>query len=451
MKIIDRIKRQGISLKKFNIVMFLAALVISAVIFVAMKTTTDYYEETNLINESAGELRNSAYEMQEASDYLTEQIRGFAITGEKKYLDNYFTEANVTKRREKALETIKRYQGNTAAFKSLNEAMVGSVQLMDTEYYAARLTLSAYGLSDDQFPDLPGSVELSAADEALSPDSKKALAQKMLFDEAYRSKKEYISNNMRSCLDEISESVGKEQQELSTRLTNQVYLEHLLTVFLVIIMFFMVTATSILVINPMMKMVGLIREGKPIPIRGAYEVKFLARTYNLIYYTNIERNKKLEYEASHDKLTGLYNRRGYDFLIENIDIETSGLVLIDVDRFKEINDAHGHDIGDRALVRVADALLKSFKSYGYVCRTGGDEFVVILIRAGKSTKSMVEKKIKKLNEKLSKSSKNIPAVTISAGVSFGKAGMDIDDLFKASDEALYNVKEHGRADVEFAG
>ena len=439
--------KKGISLKKFNTILFVVALIITGVMFVAMKRTSDLYAETHDITQQVVELRQSAYDMQLASDYLTEQIRCFAVTGEKKYLNNYFEEANVTKRREKALDTIKKYQGGTVAFNSLNEAMVGSLDLMNIEYYTALLTIDVYGYSRSDFPDIPGNIELSKRDTERTRQEKKQIAINMLFDNAYRSKKEYISSNMQKCLSEISESMGREQQELAQELNRQVALEHVLTELLIAIMLGIVIATTIWVINPLMKFVGLIREEKPVPLSGAYEVRFLAKTYNLIYYTNVENKKRLEYDASHDKLTGIFNRRGYDLIFSNVDMESSALMLVDLDYFKQVNDKNGHDVGDKELIRVTEVLLKAFRNYGYCCRLGGDEFAIILVHVDNKTKSMVIKKIKKINEKLSKPSKGIPAITVSAGLAYGHDGLEPDDLFKKADNALYNVKEKGRGDI----
>ncbi len=438
---------QGISLKKFNIAMFLLALVITAVMFVAMHRTSKLYDEAHYITDQTLTLRQSAYDMQLASDYLTEQIRCFAITGDREYLKNYFEEANVTRRRENALDKIKRYQGENEAFKSLNEAMIGSLDLMNVEYYAALLTISAYGYDRSEFPELPGSIELTAQDESRLADEKKKVAINMLFDNAYKSKKDYISNNMDSCLADITGRMGEQKKQLDAELKRQVNLEHVLTELLIAIMLGIVIATTILVINPIMGFVDLIREQKPIPPRGAFEVRFLAKNYNLIYYANMEDKKQLEYDANHDKLTGLFNRRGYDLLVSNLDVQTSAMMLVDLDYFKKVNDTFGHDMGDKVLTRVSEVLLKAFRQYAYICRLGGDEFVVLFIHTDRSTRSSIEKKIKKINEKLSKPSKGMPVISVSAGVAFGRKGMTSDDLFKEADLALYDVKEHGRSNI----
>ena len=104
-------------------------------------------------------------------------------------------------------------------------------------------------------------------------------------------------------------------------------------------MLVIVLLTTSLVIRPLGVCIEKIRDEEDIPVKGAYEIKFLAKTYNLMHQTNLAKKKKLTYEATHDKLTGLYNRRGYDFLMENLELESCALLLIDLDKFKNINEA----------------------------------------------------------------------------------------------------------------
>ena len=68
--------------------------------------------------------------------------------------------------------------------------------------------------------------------------------------------------------------------------------------------------TAYLIIVPLTKAVDHIRDEQDVPLTGAYEVRFLAKTYNLMYQTNLVNKQKLSFEATHDKLTGRYNRRG---------------------------------------------------------------------------------------------------------------------------------------------
>ena len=87
--------KRGISLRKLNIIMLISAALISIGLFLAMNRTSSIYAETHTITQNLIEWQRSSYDLQTASDYLTEQMRNFVATGDRVYLDNYFYEAKV--------------------------------------------------------------------------------------------------------------------------------------------------------------------------------------------------------------------------------------------------------------------------------------------------------------------------------------------------------------------
>ncbi|MBR3042045.1 MAG: hypothetical protein IKH94_05160 [Eubacterium sp.] len=93
-------KKRGIPIRKLNTVMLIVAIFVSLILFVAMQMTNSIYNETKDATSKLLTLRKDAYNLQIASDYLTEQMRCFVVSGKKLYLDNYFKEAFETKRRE---------------------------------------------------------------------------------------------------------------------------------------------------------------------------------------------------------------------------------------------------------------------------------------------------------------------------------------------------------------
>ena len=117
--------------------------------------------------------QNSAKELQDGSDYLTEQVRMYAMTGKTEYRDLYFEEANTTRRREKALEELKKYFADTDSFTALETALSRSQELMETEYYSMRLVAESYGKSEESLPEEIRDVQLSTEDKALSAQDKR--------------------------------------------------------------------------------------------------------------------------------------------------------------------------------------------------------------------------------------------------------------------------------------
>lgn len=443
-------KEQGISIRKLDIIFVVIAVLSSAVLFIAMNRTTSLHNKSTKLTREVIEAQKSADTLMEASDYLTEEMRKFVVTGERRYLNNYFEEAINRRRRENSLETLKKINPNSVAYNNLENAMHLSEELMKTEYYAAKLAILAYGYNMDSFPEAIRNLEIRKQDLNMSSTEQMEMAEDMLFNEEYSDRKSHISDNISKCLAELNEELDTQQIELDNKLKKQVFLEHLLTVVLIAILLGVVFLTAYLIIIPLSKAVDRIRDEQDVPLRGAYEVRFLAKTYNLMYNTNLASKEKLNYEATHDKLTGLYNRRGYDFLLKNLDMETSTLMIIDLDRFKSINDHFGHDVGDKVLIKAADVIFNSFRNQDYVCRIGGDEFAVIMVHSSSALKELIKRKVELMNEAMCESGNGIPEASFSVGVAFGENGQSVDEIFKAADNALYESKKTGRKGVNFA-
>ncbi|MBR6094104.1 MAG: GGDEF domain-containing protein [Lachnospiraceae bacterium] len=450
MKSISFHKEQGISIRLVNIVMFVLALIASIMLFFAMRRTTNMYNESNRITQNTIELQNSANELMEASDYLTQEMQVFVVTGDRQHLDNYFNEAYIERRRDKALEELRSKNGKTMAYQNLQEAMDDSMELMNTELYAAKLAVIGYGYNLESFPVQVQNAQIKKNDLALSKEAKIRMAEDLMFDENYMAKKDSISKHIDSCLNDLMDEMNAKQQDMTNRVRKQVWFEHFLTWFLIVITLMVVLLTAKLIIVPIKKAVERIREEKDIPLSGAYEVRFLAKTYNLMYQTNVVNKEKLNYEATHDKLTGLYNRRGYEFLLSNVDMESATLLILDLDKFKQINDMYGHDMGDKVLIKTADVIYNSFRSQDYVCRIGGDEFAVIMVHCNSTLKELIERKVEIMNDKMQNAIDGVPAITVSVGAAFGEDGHSVDRIFKSADEALYNAKQSGSGRIKFA-
>lgn len=448
-RFIARVKSRGIYLRRFIVIMAIMGILAFAALFIAMERTTKLHQQTQELTRDYFSWQSDAYDMQVASDYLTEQIRCFAVTGEWRYLTNYFSEAKETQRREHALSELEEHLGKTKTLTDLAAAMEDSVELMKLEYYAGRLTVEAFGLALSEAPEEIQGVTLTAEDEELSPLEKRERAQAILFGEEYRTQKENISAHMQECLKDLMVDIECEQDKVSRMVQEQVQVEHLLTLVLIVILLGTMVLVVVTVFRPLRVAVNMIRDEKEIPLKGAYEVRFLAKTYNLMFQSSLKSQEKLAYEATHDNLTGLYNRRGYEFLLKNVDWETSALILLDLDDFKRVNDEHGHDVGDIVLKRVANAITKSFRSQDFVCRIGGDEFAVIMVHSYVGLTELIRKKIEGMNEMLEQVDENIPAVTLSAGVAFGHQDQDKEVLFKQADEVLYQAKDKGKRGIAF--
>lgn len=164
-------------------------------------------------------------------------------------------------------------------------------------------------------------------------------------------------------------------------------------------------------------------------------------------------NARLVEQSITDPLTGLKNRR---FLFQRLNEEMNrhhragcvlGLLVVDIDHFKTVNDTHGHPVGDRALVQVARALDELVRDCDVVARLGGEEFGVLAVNADPGGLVALAERIRGAISRLPVASDTFrPMVlTVSIGVAFaGPDARNPDGLFAEADRHLYAAKHQGR-------
>jgi two-component system cell cycle response regulator len=160
-----------------------------------------------------------------------------------------------------------------------------------------------------------------------------------------------------------------------------------------------------------------------------------------------------------DALTGLYNRRYLETHLANMIDHAANrgklisVLILDVDYFKSVNDTHGHDTGDRVLQDMAARLKSAIRSSDLACRTGGEEFVVVLSGTDLLTAERVGERVRKVvaaKPFLAPSGCHL-SITVSLGVaSLTPADESPDDILKRADQALYRAKREGRNRVSLS-
>jgi len=171
-----------------------------------------------------------------------------------------------------------------------------------------------------------------------------------------------------------------------------------------------------------------------------------------------ESNDRLAVLATTDALTGLFNRRrGREILDEQLDLLQRGkqdlsVVVVDLDRFKSVNDTYGHEAGDTLICCVAKRLRDACRMYDSVIRWGGDEFIVVCPHtSGVEISSLAERiRAAVASEPVSLDHATAINVTISIGTSSAASGSAIDAqaLLAGADAALYEAKASGRNCVQ---
>ena len=173
--------------------------------------------------------------------------------------------------------------------------------------------------------------------------------------------------------------------------------------------------------------------------------------------SELERSRQ---EATTDALTGLLNRRAFDKALmqttEDADMchENLSLMMVDIDNFKQINDNHGHLIGDKVIRYVGSLLTKNVKGKDIVARIGGEEYAILLPNTHLDHARIVAESIRRTieNSQLKRMDNNSPigTVTVSIGTTTYRPGESTDDFLQRADKAMYKSKNAGRNRVSLA-
>ncbi len=169
--------------------------------------------------------------------------------------------------------------------------------------------------------------------------------------------------------------------------------------------------------------------------------------------------QRMEQMASTDPLTGLYNRRHFNRVLDQLFSEAQrfdsdlACVMIDLDGYKQLNDAHGHQLGDQLLVAAGKVITSNLRRMDVAARYGGDEFILLLPKAQTAEAAGVVQRIREEYFAASAAILNSPSgVKMSVGIgSIRESGcVSSDQLIAAADKALYQAKGAGRDRIAIA-
>jgi len=430
--------RDGLSLRAIYVWIMIATLIISGLMFHATFSLTSTFQQLTDATENQIALDKAAHELMDASDYLTERVQRFTVNGDPRFMNEYFTEAFETNRRENAIEKMSGNPEVSAALEKLQKAMEESRELMHREYYAMRLVTEAKGYSD--YPAELREIRLTEQDAALSPEDKMRRATETVLDDAYYDQKERIRADMRESLEALETLTRDAESAAFANVGTVMNRVRVIIVFQILGTALLVWLTVRLGINPILKAVDRIKKDLPVEEKGANEFRYLARAYNGLNVQLSEENERLKEAARSDALTGIRNRLGLRNDYDSYQGHEVTVMLLDLDSFKMINDTRGHEEGDRVLSETGRLLADVFgREHCY--RYGGDEFLVIMpdcTEAEFRTKLdtvMANRPVFRDGEEVSRCGYSVGYVH-----AFVDEQRDLRDLFAEADQKMYQIK-----------
>ena len=430
----------GIKLNHLNVVLICIGLAICALMVVTMYQTTVSVNEIVTVTDNYLIYQQTGGKLQSVSKGMSETALAFVHSGEPGAAFGYQTQLGVV---EDQLALYSPEQSTSEAANQYLETAVNAYRARCAIEVRA-MRLAADSMPPPKFealPDFLKNAELSEEDKALSPEEKTAAAVKLLSSEEYTAWKDAIDEAVDGSHRLSSEQGQLQAAKTSARVKSIVRQQKILIFMFVVVAVVALLLNRTLIISPISKSVDNLDRREPIPVRGSYEMRHLASVYNEVLKDNERKKEALSYTASHDALTSLYNRAAFDKAYAAFEDKDIGVIIADVDRFKQYNDSFGHDVGDRVLVMAADALKKHFRDEDHISRIGGDEFCVIMPGMDQSCGEDICRRIRQINQELAENSGDLPPVTLSAGIAFWNRPNPSGSIFKDADSALLDIKK----------
>lgn len=190
-----------------------------------------------------------------------------------------------------------------------------------------------------------------------------------------------------------------------------------------------------------------------VPMKVVFVVCFVSLSvFSFLHELSREyMERQLENAASHDPLTGLFNRREMNRILRSESLRTQrykrpfSIIMCDIDHFKKINDIYGHKFGDTVLKMISDLFINATRTQEYICRWGGEEFLILLPETKFEGAVIVAERLRlKIAQEPIIFGKEELSVTVSFGVGEFNPAISIDENIDAIDKAMYEAKKAGR-------
>ena len=432
-------KKRGVRLSRVNVLLIFLGLVIALFMVFSMYETNRSFNQIVNMTESYLSSQQTAGMLSNIANGMSEQCAAFLRTGEPDCVHVYAGQLSAINAQFKANETMQSSDESRDEF--LAKAIEAFRAMNETEIRAMHLMADTLPMGMAAYPLLIQQTKLSPEDEALTAEEKKTLAEKLIDSAEYRLNKEALTAAVDDSHRVASEQGKNRAAQTSAEVRKVMRRQKLLIFLFILIAVIALLINRFLIISPIQRSVDKLDKREPLPVLGSYEVRHLANVYNEVLKDNAEKTEALSYAATHDALTGLYNRADFDKVYSTCANDRIGIIIIDVDHFKQFNDEFGHGVGDHVLKIVAAKLMEHFRSEDHVSRIGGDEFCIIMPGTKQEQAETIVEKIYEINRELQDNPDGLPSITLSAGLAFWDRPDPGESLLRDADSMLLSLKK----------
>ena len=443
--------RHGIRLSRVNIVLLAVTVIGSIGIIIATNRLNSAYQQLIEETEKYINTQQDAGMIEEFSGSMLSESRSFLQTGDPAHVMAFYSQMDVIRRQLDSSGTSET-KGTAASDRYLEEAVEAFRTLAEQDAYAMRLKAETLPVSLGSYPAEFAGTEIRPEDAILDAEQKLAKAQEILDRTDYSAIRSRLSDRVDASHRAASETVQQQMGVTTARIRQELLLLRTFGVIFLVIAVLAMLSNLLLIILPINRSVSNLDNREEIPEQGSFEMRNLARVYNEVLRDSTEKQEELEYSATHDALTGVYNRAAFDREYDRCRNDRIGIAIVDVDGFKHYNDVYGHDVGDHVLRRVTETIGSKFRKEDHISRIGGDEFVIIMKNTGSAQSEDIKLKIDEINEELVKERrKGMPPISVSVGAAFWDRENPGPDILKDADKALLQMKQNGKLGCRIYG
>ena len=267
----------GFQLKTASIFFAILAFFAAVALLISDIAVTKGYQRMEAASARFIVSQMAASDMESGSDYLTDRVRCFVVTGEIDYLNDFIEEVEQTRRRDKAVERLSELlaEEGRSAINSLNTALSLSNELVALENRAMRLILEAEHYDLSGIPAGIASIALTDAERAMTDEELKDMAQSLVFDNNYMHYKDRIRENVNLCTQALILSSSQEREQASARLSLLVRIQTAMTIIFFLIVLGIITLITMMVRKPLTRMVLKMQQQEEITPTGVEELRFV--------------------------------------------------------------------------------------------------------------------------------------------------------------------------------
>lgn len=376
------------SIHSLTAALLVIALISSFALVCSLRHITSAHEKERLLRENQRQCTIQIQRLTDASDYLTSQVWYYVVTQKSSHLLNYWKEVNERHNREKALNILIAHDITDSECFFARKAKEESDRLINLEVRAMRLVAESTSMPKSQMPKEVAACTLPADEKKLSSGDKIKRAAEYIFGYEYSASKQRIGKNIEQLRRSIN--LRKDIEASAAALgTKRAVLNATAICIIILLPLLLLVAGYYLMVNKPFRhytqMLGLMQKNESLRLtpQGSSEMRHFAETFNDLYGRLQATNKELREMSAVDYLTKLPNRASFEqFVLRAANGKASQIciLIIDIYRFKLINNTFGRMTGDMVLRRIASAIDDIVpQDSALAARLGGQEFVVALL------------------------------------------------------------------------